>query len=265
MPNVPAEGQWYSGILSADGKTAFLSHKDRGDVVAFNLQTGRTQANPPEMSKALGPHARIGMLAAAGDPKSGRLAGELRDKSGFCVWDADGSVKRVARDAFKDVKLSGRELGITTIDISDDGKALLVMGRSGVVAVFDLETPDGANPLLPKLQGSLALKDVSNRSEGLFARFVNGQKPGVPRRIALAHSVPRSDEGVRSRVLMWNVGEAKPTQFNTPVEGKVHAMAVSADGRWLTVGGIPRWKSGTCRNRDPSTSDLLQGRTTLSE
>jgi WD40 repeat protein len=236
-PGEPVKGQWHSGTIAPDGKTIYLAHKERGDVVAFDPANGRIRANPPEMPKEFGANGRIDQLVAARIVKSGRLAGVLRDKPGFCVWNADGSVQRVAVDAFAPLKLKGRELAITTIDISDDGKALLVMGRSGVVAVYDLETPSADDPRQAKLLGSLKLKDVAENSEGLFAKFINDPKQKGPRRILLAHALPNADgDGVRSPILSWTVGQNAPATFVPAIDGRIQAMAVSGDGRWLTVG-----------------------------
>jgi WD40 repeat protein len=224
-------GEWASGSLSPDGKLAYLTNGRRGDIVVFEVASGRSlpeRLTPPaELAEPLG------RVVVAKNADSGRVAAEVLGKASVCVWDAKGQLIRVVTDVFDRLE---RERDLIDLDLSPDGKRLLVAGGMGTVAVFDLEAAEPGAPLRPARVATLTVEGyLKPLKEWLsVARLVPASGDAKPLRIALAIG-SRTDEGVQSRLMFWGPGDAAPSLLMSSIRGEVGALTSSVDGRWLTA------------------------------
>ena len=202
-------GEWFSATITPRGDRVYLTESARGGIVALDPSTGLPlpgRLDPP-------PGQRLGRAVVPRDPASRRVAAIVRGRAWARVWDApDGPPIDLDRP------LEG-EVELVDIDLSPDGRRLLVAGKGGSIAIVD---PSGAEkPLSIKAGG-----------EVVSARYLPGPQP----RVVLALTDRRAAGGVRSRLRLWVPGEAATTALGVEVDGLASALAASADGRWVALG-----------------------------
>jgi WD40 repeat protein len=223
--------EWSSGALSPDGKLAYLTNVRRGDVVVFDVTSGRSRPDrltpPAELAEPLG------RVVVAKDPASGRVAAEVLGKGSVCVWDAQGRLIRVVTDVFDKHE---RERDLIDLDLSPDGKRLLLGGGLGTIAVFDLEANEPGAPLRPARVATLAADGyLKPLKEWLsIAKLVPANGDATSLRVALGIG-GRTDQGVQSRLMFWGLGNAAPSLLMSSIRGEVGALNSSVDGKWLTA------------------------------
>jgi WD40 repeat protein/uncharacterized caspase-like protein len=213
-------GSWTSGAIAPDGQTLYLTSASEGDLAAVDRATGRPRPTRFARPKARnGPGestqrfdrvtvSRDGLRVAAGSAE-GPLA---------CVWDASTGRLAATIDGHEDPH------PITSVGLSDDGRALLTASEDGTAKLWDLAGSD--HPAQP-LHSFAPPGDEAGEAVRITAAALG---PGAARKVVTG--------GIGGQVHLWEPGRERdrPVALGR-MDGAVRAATFTGDGRWLAASG----------------------------
>jgi WD40 repeat protein/uncharacterized caspase-like protein len=209
------EGNWRNGVFLQDGLHVLMTDAD-GDVRLVARDTGAIKKVLFERPLAEdGKKPTTWGFSGVACSADGRFVGAVSEDGPLaCVWKIAGGAPVRVVHSHTDF--------ITSILFSDKGNLVLTSSLDGTAIAWD--TAGGDRP-----KWVLTTKtDVEPDGNPISSTLLG---PGVPKWLVTGHR--------NGRVIRWELGPqgaSKPRRLGQ-LEGEVHALAISKDGRWLSAGG----------------------------
>lgn len=220
-------GDWIAGVLSPDGKRAYLTADQDGEIVVVDREEGRTL--PTLFKRPDGMRQRFGKLAVSPDGHwiaAGSLEGPIA-----CLWEASsGTLVQTVRGHLDPNP-------ITAVSFSGDSRHWITASEDGSVKVWDRENID-ANP------AAIATYTMADPESGESVPITAAQvSPNAPRHVLAG--------GIDGRLQLWD-GDAKPIELGNFGQA-ILAVTFTPDGRWMAAAGADKsiwlWETSQHRRR----------------